>query len=98
MNIFLVNSDEPSAKTLIEKFCDAKDGSILPLTSEEMSLYNSDGFQVLSLLNENQTVTQVHPGNSYVFSCDSSNTVIDDILSLQENLNINVGIVRVNNG
>lgn len=95
MDIFLVNTDNPHADTLMRKLAEkSKPGAIIPLNDGEMELYCSPDFQQVSYGNDQQSkITKMEPGGSYVFVADQ-NTVIDDILQLEERLSIKVGIIR----
>ncbi len=44
MQIILIDETHKAANGLIEKLKNSKNGSILPLTSEEMDLYSSPNF------------------------------------------------------
>ncbi len=83
MNIFLVNQDNPVSKSLCEKLAGPKKpGQIIPLTTEEWDLYNSNGVQQIADSNENKSIlTEVEPGLSYIAVCNNR-TNIDDIIAL----------------
>jgi len=97
MNIFLVNEDHPAATRLIDKLSGKKkDGEIIPLTSDEMSLYNSDSFQAISSSSEQQKIFQLNTDshNAYVFYLDETEDNIDDALATIDRLSLNASIVR----
>lgn len=93
--IYLVNQDDPHAKTLAEKLSEEKKpGSIIPLTQGEMELYNSNDFQVLAHAENNGLLAEVEKGKRYVMVVNPDYTNIDDILRISEILQVNIGIIR----
>jgi hypothetical protein len=101
MDIFLVDQDDPAAKTLMKKLAErSKPGAIIPLTSEEMALYNdSESFKHVLIGSSfgNPSITKLEPNSNYVFVCDT-NVNIDDVVQLRERAfeldGIKIGIVR----
>lgn len=95
MDIFLVNSDHPHAKSLAKKLAErAIQGAIIPLNTQEMELYCSDDFQHVSYGHEgNPMITEIDPGGHYLFACDPS-VNIDDVMRSAVQLDITIGIVR----
>jgi len=62
MQFILVNQEAPGSKELVTKIAKAKDGSIIPLTPEEMKLYRSADFQTLLLdFSKGQPIAQPAP-------------------------------------
>jgi hypothetical protein len=96
MDIFLVNEEHEQAESLSLKLSGAKDQEIVKLTGKEMELYRSDDFQVLRLgSSDNQMITEIKPGGSYIFVCDETIN-IHDVMYTIEALGIEAGIIRKN--
>jgi len=95
MDIFLVNKEDPCAQSLSVKLSDTRPNQIIPLTNDEMDLFNSDGFKHLTYGNDhNKNIVEVEPGKSYIFVCDE-NTNIDDVMVTAKRLEIQASIIRV---
>lgn len=101
MNIFLINQDHEAAKSLIKKLAsNFKDGAIIPLTADEMRLYNSDDFQWLNIGENNQNITKLERGDdhAYLITFNPYNTVLDDVNragTYLHELGINTSFIRV---
>jgi len=93
MEIFLVNQYHPASTGLIEKLCDIKDKQFIPLTDEEMNLYDSSDFQHVFFGEQKQIFSEVEAGKSYVFVCDES-VNIDDVINGADRFGIKIAIIR----
>lgn len=93
--MFLVDETTAAAQSLIQKLSEqSKPGAIIPLTSEEMDVYQSSDFEVLSIGEENSNIIEIDPEKSYVFMCDPANTVIQDVINITHRLGAKIAIVR----
>jgi len=96
MDIFLVNQDNPHSRSLMLKLSDrAKPGAIIPLTTEEMTLYRSEDFQILTLNEDQSKIIPIIPEASYLFLLDPSKDSIDDALQAIDDLQIDARIIMV---
>ena len=97
MNIFLVNQDNPHAKTLMMKLAEkAKPDAIIPLTSGEMGLYESPDFKhiITDTNNSPIDISEIKKGGSYVAVVKVGMVNIDDLLEMATILKVNLSIVR----
>ncbi len=94
MDIFLVNQDDPCAQSLSSKLSNTKPNQIVPLSNDEMDLFNSDGFKHLTFGDDgNKNIVEVESGKSYIFVCDESVNV-DDVIRASKQLRIHSSIIR----
>jgi len=95
MDIFLVNSDNPHAESLMHKLAeDQTTGRIIPLNDGEMELYCSPDFNQVIFGNDSKpSFTEVEPGRKYIFVVNQD-VVIDDIIKAGDRLGIEIGIIR----
>ena len=101
MNVFLVNQDHPAANSLVKKLSkgSSKNGAIIPLTSDEMDLYTSDGFQIIKLGEEgNKMMFEIDPKKCYVFVIEDKNVNISDIQDFAKSVGLMYGIIRTRKG
>jgi len=95
MHIFLVNQDKPSARSLMLKLADqAKPGAIIPVTNEEMALYQSVHFQVLAMGNSDQKIIELDTKAPYIFLLDPKKDNIDEAYSAIEILGLDEAVIR----
>ena len=94
MDIFLVNNEDPCAQPLSQKLSDVRPNQIIPLSRDEMNLFNSDKFQHITFGNDtDKTIVKVEPGASYIFVCNQ-NVNIDDVITASARLGIESAIIR----
>jgi hypothetical protein len=81
--MFFICKDDEVSKGLARKFSEeAKPGSIIPLTKEELEAYKD--FQVVSGVVGESGLIEVKPNTSYLMTIDSNKTNLDDCIKFLE--------------
>ncbi len=95
MKFYLVNQENPHCSSLLKKLEDINEGQIIPMTEGELRLYyDSHNFLHVRTGKDDNLISEVEPGKSYIAVVDEGCENIDDIIKAQETLGITIAIVR----
>ncbi len=97
MNIFLVNNDNESARSLMIKLSGQKrEGEMIPCTKKEMQCFHNGDFIQLDNTNKNPSpnLTEIEPGKTYLAVVNPMTDSISDLLKSIKHFGWAIGIVR----